>query len=217
TARAAALARRTPRAGGAHPALHPAPGPARRRPGERRRPPPPARRGAVTTGTGFEPGCLVGGEEQRGAGRIDVVYPYTGEVVGSAPELDRTTIRRALELAAHARVDLDRYTRGQVLERVAASIDAADDELADLITWESGLCLADTRHEVGRAIDVFRLAAHEALRDDGQLFAGDITPGGRRRRAFTTREPVRLVAAITPFNHPLNQLAPHLPPPLPPA
>ena len=44
----------------------------------------------------------------------------------------------------------------------------ARDELAALITAESGLCLKDTRHEVGRAVDVFRFAAIEALRDDGE-------------------------------------------------
>src|SRR5262249_14490549 len=77
---------------------------------------------------------------------------------------------------------------------------------------ESGLSLTDTRHEVRRAIDVFRLASHEALRDDGQMWAGDVSPNGRPRRAFTTREPVRLVAAITPFNHPLNQVAHKLAP-----
>src|SRR5262249_46372332 len=58
----------------------------------------------------------------------------------------------------------------------------------------------------------FRLAAVETLHDDGVLFAGDVSPAGRRRRAFTTREPVRLVAAITPFNHPLNQVAHKLAP-----
>jgi aldehyde dehydrogenase (NAD+) len=99
-----------------------------------------------------------------------------------------------------------------VLEHVAGAISAAADDLAELITWESGLCLADTRHEVARAIDVFRLAANETLRDDGILFSGDVSPGGRRRRAFTTREPVRVVAAITPFNHPLNQVAHKLAP-----
>src|SRR5262249_49673326 len=84
--------------------------------------------------------------------------------------------------------------------------------LAELITGESGLCLRDTRHEVGRAIDVFRLAAVEVLRDDGEVFACDTSPHGQARRAVTLREPVRLVAAITPFNHPLNQVAHKLAP-----
>jgi aldehyde dehydrogenase (NAD+) len=161
---------------------------------------------------GVEPACLIGGEEDRGVGRLEVAYPFTGEVVGSAPLLGRESVRRALDLAAASRVDLDRHGRSVVLERVAAAIEAAAAELAAAITWESGLALADTRHEVARAVDVFRLASHEALRDDGQLYAGDISPGGRRRRAFTTREPVRLVAAITPFNHPLNQVAHKLAP-----
>jgi phosphonoacetaldehyde dehydrogenase len=47
----------------------------------------------------------------------------------------------------------------------------------------------------------------EALRDDGETFACDISALGRPRRAVTHREPVRLAAAITPFNHPLNQVA----------
>jgi aldehyde dehydrogenase (NAD+) len=160
----------------------------------------------------LEPPCLIGGDEDRGAGRIEVAYPYTGEVVGSAPLLPRESIRRALDLAGAARVGLDRYERSVVLERVAAAISAAGAELAEAITRESGLALADTRHEVARAIDVFRLAAVETLRDDGILFAGDVSPAGRSRRAFTTREPVRLVAAITPFNHPLNQVAHKLAP-----
>jgi aldehyde dehydrogenase (NAD+) len=143
---------------------------------------------------------------------LEVRYPYTGEVVGTVPLLDREAVRRALDAAGEARVGLDRHERSSVLERVARSIAAAEDELAVSITRESGLSLADTRHEVARAVDVFRLASHEALRDDGQLWAGDVSPNGRARRAFTTREPVRLVAAITPFNHPLNQVAHKLAP-----
>ena len=69
-----------------------------------------------------------------------------------------------------------------------------------------------TRYEVGRACDVFRFAAMEALRDDGEIFSCDIAPGGKARKIFTTREPLRLIAAITPFNHPLNQVAHKLAP-----
>ncbi len=160
----------------------------------------------------YELPCLIGGAEEHGESRIDVVYPYTDEIVGSAPSLSPDTVRRALTNAGNARVSLDRYERARVLERVADAIAEARDELANLITWESGLCLADTHHEVARATDVFRFAAREALRDDGELYACDVSPNGRPRRAFTMREPVRLVAAITPFNHPLNQVAHKLAP-----
>src|SRR5262249_38735962 len=81
------------------------------------------------------------------------------------------------------------------------------EEFADLIRRESGLCLRETRYEVGRAQDVLLFAAQEALRDDGQVFSGDVSPQGKPRKLFTLREPLRLAVAITPFNHPLNQVA----------
>jgi aldehyde dehydrogenase (NAD+) len=143
---------------------------------------------------------------------LEVRYPYTGDVVGTVPLLAAENVRRTLDFAGQARVRLDRSERSGVLEQVARTIEAAAAELAIRITQESGLALADTQHEVARAVDVFRLASHAALRDDGQMWAGDISPNGRPRRAFTTREPVRLVAAITPFNHPLNQVAHKLAP-----
>lgn len=160
----------------------------------------------------LEPACIVGGREERGTSRFDVVYPFTGETIGSAPVLERETVVRALDLAGRARVRLDRFQRSSILERVADAIAAGAPELARLITLESGLCLKDTQHEVERAIDVFRFASRETLRDDGQVYACDVSPNGRARRAFTSREPVRLVAAITPFNHPLNQVAHKLAP-----
>ncbi len=138
---------------------------------------------------------------------LAVRYPYTGEVVGEAPLLERAEVDAALDAAAEARVPLDRHERAQVLERVARRIADEAEGLARAITLESGLCLKDTRYETRRAVDVFRFAAAEALRDDGQAFACDTSANGRARRAFTFREPVRLVAAITPFNHPLNQVA----------
>jgi len=151
--------------------------------------------------------CVIGGKEVEGSGTFPVYYPFTGEPIGTAPSLPREVVDRALDLAAAARPQLDRHERAQVLERVAGRIRDESEDLARLITWESGLCLADTRHEVLRAVDVFRFAAGEALRDDGGVFACDTSVNGRPRRAYTVREPVRLVAAITPFNHPLNQVA----------
>jgi aldehyde dehydrogenase (NAD+) len=52
----------------------------------------------------------------------------------------------------------------------------------------------------------------EALRDDGQIFSGDTSSQGKSRKIFTIREPLRCVVAITPFNHPLNQVAHKLAP-----
>jgi aldehyde dehydrogenase (NAD+) len=67
--------------------------------------------------------------------------------------------------------------------------------------------MRETRYEVGRATDVLQAAAMEALRDRGEIFNCDVSPQGKARKIFTVREPLKLVAAITPFNHPLNQVA----------
>ena len=149
----------------------------------------------------------IDGEEVAGADRFDVRYPYTGEVIGSAPRLSRAEVGCVLDRAATRRFDLSRYERSQILNRITDILAAEADEFAMLITLESGLALQDTRYEMRRAQDVFRFAAMEALRDDGQVFACDTSANGRNRRAYTLREPLRLVAAITPFNHPLNQVA----------
>jgi phosphonoacetaldehyde dehydrogenase len=143
---------------------------------------------------------------------IPVHSPYGGELVGEAPAADFAQTRAMLDAGASYTDELSRHERSQILFGVADALASRREELAALITSESGLCLKDTRYEVERGVDVFRLAAMEALRDDGETFAGDISPHGRNRRAHTSAVPVRLVAAITPFNHPLNQVAHKLAP-----
>jgi aldehyde dehydrogenase (NAD+) len=91
--------------------------------------------------------------------------------------------------------------------RAGELIAARRDEIARLITLESGLCLKDTAYEVGRASDVLLFAANQALVDDGQVFSCDLTPQGKQRKVYTLRESLLgAISAITPFNHPLNQV-----------
>jgi aldehyde dehydrogenase (NAD+) len=158
--------------------------------------------------------CRIAGRRHDAPERIVVTHPYDGAVVGSAPSLDAAQVTRALDVASAYRDRLSRHERSELLTRIAARIAADADQVARTITAESGLALRDARHEARRTIDVFRVAAMEALRDDGAVFACDTSVNGRARRAFTTREPVRAVAAITPFNHPLNQVAHKLAPAL---
>jgi phosphonoacetaldehyde dehydrogenase len=70
------------------------------------------------------------------------------------------------------------------------------------------LCLKDSRYEAGRVSDVLLFGAGEVLRDDGQIFSCDLTPHGKKRRVYTQRSPLLgVISAITPFNHPMNQVA----------
>jgi aldehyde dehydrogenase (NAD+) len=138
---------------------------------------------------------------------FEVRYPYSGEVVGTVPMATVDDVRRAFSIARMYRSTLTRHERYRILMKAGEIIASRRDEIARLITLESGLCLKDTQYEVGRASDVLLFAANQALVDDGQVFSCDLTPHGRKRKVYTMREPLLgVISAITPFNHPLNQV-----------
>lgn len=151
----------------------------------------------------------IAGERLKGPGPgIEVRDPWRGHVIGTVPDASDEDVDRALEGALRYRATLSRAQRADILERAAELVAARADELSGLITLESGLCRKDSRYEIGRVRDVLRFAAHAALQDDGQIFSCDVTPHGRRRRVFTQRDPLLgVIVAITPFNHPINQVA----------
>ena len=158
----------------------------------------------------FHSECMrIDGERVAARGSaIEVRNPWSGAVVGTVPDAQVDDVRRAFEVAARYRPSLSRADRAAILETAALRVVEHIDELAALITAESGLCMKDSRYEVGRVRDVFRFAAMAALQDDGQVFSCDITPHGRQRRVYTQRDPLRgVISAITPFNHPMNQVA----------
>jgi putative phosphonoacetaldehyde dehydrogenase len=140
--------------------------------------------------------------------RLEVRNPVSGAVVGSVPKASVAQVREAIAAAQAHRSALTRHQRSEILNRAAATVRADSEAIAALITAESGLSLKDSRYEAGRVADVLMFGAIEALRDDGQSFACDITPNGRARRVHTLREPLAgVISAITPFNHPMNQVA----------
>src|SRR6202521_6021168 len=138
---------------------------------------------------------------------IEVRHPYSGALVGTVPKASLDDVKRALQIARSFRSTLTRHDRYRILMNAGAIIAAKRDDLARLITLESGLSLKDTQYEVGRASDVLLFAANQALVDDGEVFSCDLTAHGKRRKVYTLREPLLgVITAITPFNHPLNQV-----------
>ena len=119
---------------------------------------------------------------------------------------------QAISLTRTGKEALTRFQRSEILERARQLLEQRHESFAQLMTAESGLCVRETRYEVRRALDVLRFASMESLRDDGQVFSCDISPNGKSRKIFTQREPLSLIVAITPFNHPLNQVAHKLAP-----
>jgi len=148
------------------------------------------------------------GERIGGDRVIDVHNPYTGALVGTVPKATVDEIRKAFAIARGYRPKLTRHDRYRILYRAAEIIGSRAEEISDLITAECGICKKDSLYEVGRARDVLVFAGNAALADDGQVFSCDITPHGRKRKVYTLREPLLgAISAITPFNHPLNQVA----------
>jgi phosphonoacetaldehyde dehydrogenase len=155
----------------------------------------------------------IGGERVGTARSAAVVNPYTGRTVGTVAQAGIAEVRRAIETARGFKAQLSRYERYRICHQIATTLRTRSEQLADLITAESGLSKKDSTYEVGRACDVFTFAGNAALQDDGQIFSCDLTAHGKQRKVYTLREPLQgVICAITPFNHPLNQVAHKLAP-----
>src|SRR5258708_28637263 len=102
---------------------------------------------------------------------IEVHPPYSGALVGTVPKATLEDVKRALQIARSFRSTLTRHDRYQILMKAGAIIASKRDDLARLITLESGLSLKDTQYEVGRASDVLLFAANQSLVDDGEVFS----------------------------------------------
>jgi aldehyde dehydrogenase (NAD+) len=150
---------------------------------------------------------FVAGNPVSGREALQVRNPYNGSFAGSVRIASRKDLDTAVALARAFTQTPTRFQRAEILEKTRLALETNREKFARLITSESGLAIREARYEVGRTVDVLRFAAMEALRDDGQIFSGDISPQGKPRKIFTTREPLKCAAAITPFNHPLNQVA----------
>jgi phosphonoacetaldehyde dehydrogenase len=138
---------------------------------------------------------------------IEIRHPYSGAVVATVPKASLDDVKLALRVARAYRPTLTRHDRYRILMKAGEIIASRRDEMARLITLESGLCLKDSNYEVGRASDVLLFAANQALVDDGQVFSCDLTAHGKSRKVYTLKEPLQgVITAITPFNHPLNQV-----------
>src|SRR5579871_3207689 len=150
----------------------------------------------------------IGGERVATRRSSEVFNPYTRAALATVAMASVDDVRRAIALAKAFRSPLTRYERYRICYQTAAALKVRAEELANLITAESGLCRKDSLYEVGRACDVFLFAGNAALQDDGQVFSCDLTAHGKRRKVYTLREPLLgVISAITPFNHPLNQVA----------
>ena len=158
--------------------------------------------------TATERKLLVGGEWIETGEWIEVQSPYDGSVVGRVPQAGADEARRAVDAAEKAMRDpLPAHERAAILDRVAAALGERHDEVARTICAEAGKPMKAARVEAQRAVSTFTMAAVEARKLAGDVVPMDASPAGEGKLAFTLRVPIGVVAAISPFNFPLNLVA----------
>jgi acyl-CoA reductase-like NAD-dependent aldehyde dehydrogenase len=139
--------------------------------------------------------------------RMEVRNPYDQQVIDTVPKATVEDVDAALAAAVRGSQlmrKLPGYERAQILRRAAQGMREKSEELATTLSREEGKILAEARFEVARATEVIELSAEEAKRLGGEVLPLDGAPGGSGKLGFTLRVPCGVVAAITPFNFPLN-------------
>jgi putative phosphonoacetaldehyde dehydrogenase len=152
-------------------------------------------------------GCYIAGKKIESENKLEVRSPYDKRLVGTVALANAADAEQAIAAALKGGQKLTRYDRFSILDKARQLLIERRDEFARIISAESGLAIREAIYETGRAHDVLMFAAMESLKDDGQIFSCDISPQGKARKIFTTRDPLSLALCITPFNHPLNQVA----------
>jgi acyl-CoA reductase-like NAD-dependent aldehyde dehydrogenase len=139
---------------------------------------------------------------------LQVVTVYDRSPIAEVIIDDAAALEAKLDRAATAFGDRDQwlqpYERIEILSRLASLMDAERDQLSRLIAQEAGKPLADAIVETGRAIDGVKNAAEELRNFAGREIPMGLTAASAGRWAFTIKEPIGVVAAISAFNHPLN-------------
>jgi acyl-CoA reductase-like NAD-dependent aldehyde dehydrogenase len=139
--------------------------------------------------------------------KIDVLNPYDNSLIDTVPRGEPADVERALESAtrgAQMMARLPGYERWKILKKAAELMAARQEELGQLISKEEGKIIAEGRLEASRAVETIMGSAEEAKRIHGETIPLDGAPGGAGKFGVTLRVPCGVVAAISPFNFPLN-------------
>lgn len=139
--------------------------------------------------------------------KIDVLNPFDGSVVDTVPAADNSDVDKAIATAvrgAEIMAAMPAFERYQILHRAADLMQERVDDLGRTITMEEGKTLTEGLGEAARAVETMILSAEEAKRLTGETLPLDASSNGVGKFGFTLRVPCGVVAAITPFNFPLN-------------
>src|ERR687892_430417 len=144
------------------------------------------------------------------AKKIEVRNPFDNSVIDTVARADADDLEKALayaERGAKVMAKLSSYERWKILRKAADTMAARNEELGQLISKEEGKIIAEGRGEANRAVETIMGSAEEAKRLHGETVPLDADPTGSKKFGFTLRVPCGVVAAIAPFNFPLNLVA----------
>jgi glyceraldehyde-3-phosphate dehydrogenase (NADP+) len=147
------------------------------------------------------------GDWHEAAAKSEVKNPFDGSVIDTVPRAHTSDVTAALTgitAGAKTMAGLGGYKRYQILHRAAQLMGERIDDLGKTISLEEGKTLAEGKFEVLRAKETMELSAEEAKRLGGETLPLDGASAGSGKFGFTLRVPCGVVAAITPFNFPLN-------------
>ncbi|SDN94745.1 aldehyde dehydrogenase family protein [Halobacillus aidingensis] len=155
-------------------------------------------------------GSIINGEEYLEETRetITVKNPYNEEMVAELALAKEDDLNRAIDISYdtfhQTMKKMPAHDRADILLKASKLLEERKDEFAETITKEAGKPLQFSQGEVQRSVQVLRFAAEEAKHIEGKVIPMDAAIGGENRIGFTKRVPLGVVAAITPFNFPLN-------------
>jgi acyl-CoA reductase-like NAD-dependent aldehyde dehydrogenase len=153
---------------------------------------------------------LIDGLWRHSSDEYEVAGPYRGEIVSTAPRSTAADLNDALSAAVGAKAKaaaMPGYERAALLRRVHALLIERAEDIAQAMSRETGKSLKDSRNEIIRTQETVLLSAEEAVRIEGEHVPLDASAMGAGKIAFMLRFPVGVVAAITPFNAPVNLAA----------
>jgi acyl-CoA reductase-like NAD-dependent aldehyde dehydrogenase len=150
---------------------------------------------------------FIAGQWVDKAKKIEVRNPFDHSVIDTVPKADSGDLEKALAFAergAKVMARLSAYERWKILRKAADTMAARNEELGQTISQEEGKIIAEGRGEASRAVETMMGSAEEAKRLHGETVPLDADPMGGKKLGFTLRVPCGVVAAIAPFNFPLN-------------
>ena len=150
---------------------------------------------------------LIDGEYVSDMDSENVINPYNAEVIDTVPISHLNNVDKAIEAANNAKEALQEMSAFKIsnkLFNVCEKLKENRDDFAELLTKEVGKPINEAYVELDRSIETLKLAAEEAKRIYGESVPLDAGLNGKGFFAFTQKLPLGVVAAITPFNYPLN-------------